>query len=274
LRGGIQGGGKPQLQKPRNNSEQQPKPLDRRNALWDVRGLMSDKPLPLFDAFNADPAGPDVPAQLPDMPLSEHVVADYQTSRLSLKAHPMSFLRGLYEKQRMIAAKQLFACRHGEKVTVAGVVLVRQRPGTAKGVVFMTLEDETGVANIVVWKKLMEQYRKEVMQARLVAVEGIVQRAGDVIHVVARRVIDRTHDLALLAENGVTDFAAPLARADEVARPVDEDGRVKRMRAKAGALSNNQPLPVLNNGAGKTALPSRGSHPRNVRVIPKSRDFH
>ncbi len=248
----------------------EPKPLDRRNALWDVRGLMSDKPLPLFDAFNADPAGVDIPASLPEMPLSEHVVADYQTSRLSLKAHPVSFLRGLYTKQRMIAAKQLFTCRHGQRVTVAGVVLVRQRPGTAKGVVFMTLEDETGVANIVVWKKLMEQYRKEVMQARLVAVEGIVQRAGDVIHVVARRVIDRTSDLSVLAENGVTDFAAPLARADEVARPVDEDGRVMRMRARAGALSNNQPLPV----PGSAIQPAHGSHPRNVRVIPKSRDFH
>ena len=243
--------------------------LDRRNALWDVRGLMSDKPLPLFDAFKADPAGQDIPANLPDMPLSEHVVADYQTSRLSLKAHPMSFLRGLYTSQRIIPAKALFTCRHGDKVIVAGVVLVRQRPGTAKGVVFMTLEDESGVANIVVWKKLMEQYRKEVMQARLVAVEGIVQRAGDVIHVVARRVIDRTSDLSLLAENGITDFAAPLARADEVARPVDEDGRIKRMRARAGALSNNQPLPVPN-----SAQPVRGSHPRNVRVIPKSRDFH
>jgi error-prone DNA polymerase len=109
-----------------------------------------------------------------------------------------------------------------------------------------------------------------VMQARLVAVEGIVQRAGDVIHVVARAVIDRTSDLSLLAENGVADFAVPLARADEVARPVDEDGRVKRMRARAGALSNNQPLPVPNS----MAQPQRGSHPRNVRVIPKSRDFH
>jgi error-prone DNA polymerase len=246
------------------------RPLDRRNALWDVRGLMCDKPLPLFDTFNADPAGPDMPATLPDMPLSEHVVADYQTSRLSLKAHPVSFLRGLYNTQHIIPAKALLTCRHGDKVTVAGVVLVRQRPGTAKGVVFMTLEDESGVANIVVWKKLMEQYRKEVMQARLVAVEGIVQRAGNVIHLVARRLMDRTADLSLLAENGVSDFAAPLARADEVARPVDEDGRVKRMRVRAGALSNNQPLPVPNS----MGEPARGSHPRNVRVIPKSRDFH
>jgi error-prone DNA polymerase len=136
--------------------------------------------------------------------------------------------------------------------------------------VFMTLEDESGVANIVVWKKLMEQYRKEVMQARLVAVEGIVQRAGEVIHVVARALVDRTADLSLLAENGITDFVAPLARADEVARPVDEDGRVKRMRSRAGALSNNQPLPLPNS----MPEPARGSHPRNVRVIPKSRDFH
>ena len=251
------------------------KPLDRRNALWDVRGLMSNKPLPLFDAFNADPAGFDPPANLPDMPLSEHVVADYQTSRLSLKAHPVSFLRGLYNTQRIIPAKALFDCRHGDKVIVAGVVLVRQRPGTAKGVVFMTIEDESGVANIVVWKKLRDIYRKEVMQARLVAVEGIVQRAGAVIHVVARSLVDRTSDLSLLAENGIADFIAPLARADEVARPIDEDARVKRMRARTGALSNNQPLPVPNSTPEPASLNTvHGSHPRNVRVIPKSRDFH
>jgi error-prone DNA polymerase len=255
--------------------------LDRRNGLWAVRGLASGRPLPLFDAADVSDAGPDKPVLLPAMPLSEHVVADYQTARLSLKAHPVSFLRPHYDALRVTPNAGLKALRHNARVTVAGVVLVRQRPGTAKGVVFMTIEDETGVANIVVWKALREKFRKEVMQARLIAIHGRVQRAGEgdhaVIHVVAETLADRTGDLALLAEDGVADFTAPLARADEVARPVDEDARVTRMRARAGRLSNNQPLPVpppLPSVLPASASKPHPMHPRNLRVIPKSRDFH
>ena len=141
--------------------------LDRRQALWAVRGLASDGnvQLPLFTAADERSTGPDVEMQLPAMRTSEHVVNDYQTHRLSLKAHPVSFLRAKYRKQGMIKARHLLDMRQKQRCGIAGVVLVRQRPGTAKGVVFMTIEDETGVANIVIWKKVMELFRKTVRRS-------------------------------------------------------------------------------------------------------------
>jgi error-prone DNA polymerase len=124
-------------------------------------------------------------------------------------------------------------------VQVAGVVLIRQRPGSAKGVVFITLEDETGVANIVVWPDLKEKFRREVMGARLMEVRGRVERDDEVIHVIAAHIRDASDDLARLSDDLLTPA---LARADEVNRPVQ------------GSRSQ--------------------MHPRNVRVIPRSRDFH
>ena len=134
--------------------------IDRRQALWAVRGLMSDVQLPLFAAADEDSTGRDAPVALPVMRTSEHVVTDYQTHRLSLKAHPLCFLRDTYRKRGMIEARDLLKMRQKQRCSIAGVVLVRQRPGTAKGVVFMTIEDETGVANIVIWKKIMQKFRK------------------------------------------------------------------------------------------------------------------
>src|SRR4029450_6381345 len=153
------------------------------------------------------------PARLPAMPLSEHVVSDYQTVRLSLKAHPMTFLRDHYERQGFITADQLKTIRDGKRVSMAGLVLIRQRPGSAKGVCFITLEDETGVANLVVWPDVFETQRKIVMGARLMAVHGIIQRDEDdgVIHVVARKLEDHTHQLRHLSED-IRD--APLSRGD------------------------------------------------------------
>lgn len=228
--------------------------LDRRQGLWSIRGLMSDSQMPLFDTAQTDPSGPDAEVKLPVMRLSEHVVADYQTHRLSLKAHPVSFLRERYRGRGILACVDLMRFRHNQAATVAGVVLVRQRPGTAKGVVFMTLEDETGIANIVVWSKVMQQYRKVVMRARLVLVKGVVQRKDDIIHVVARELIDLTDDLDLLSADPLREA---LAHADEVARPPPENAHL-RSRLKGA------PDPSA----------SRHRHPRNVRVIPKSRDFH
>ena len=126
--------------------------LDRRAALWDLRALKSTPDLPLFAHAEAlDEGSENEPAQFPVMPLSEHVVNDYQTIRLSLKAHPMHFLREHYAAQKFIAADQLKIIRDGKRLSIAGLVLIRQRPGSAKGVVFITLEDETGVANLVIW---------------------------------------------------------------------------------------------------------------------------
>ena len=151
--------------------------LDRRAALWDLRALRQAPDLPLFTYAEEREEGlEDMPAQLPAMSLAEHVISDYQTVRLSLKAHPMQFLRAHYAAQKFVTAEQLTQFRDGRRVSMAGVVLIRQRPGTSKGVVFITIEDETGIANLVVWPKLFEKQRKIVMGARLMTVHGIVQR--------------------------------------------------------------------------------------------------
>ena len=218
--------------------------LDRRQALWEVTALAKARPLPLFAFADAQDAGPEARVALPEMPLSEHVVNDYQTLKLSLKAHPMSFLRTRCMSERVTDNVRLKAAKNGAFVSVAGVVLVRQRPGSAKGVVFLTLEDEVSVCNVVVWPKVLEQFRATVMGARLMLVRGRVQRTGDIIHVVANRIEDRTGWLSRLMADGAP-MKPPLARADEVARPGPD------------------PVPT-----------PAARHPRNVRVIPKSRDFH
>ena len=211
--------------------------LDRRQALWDARALRDAPDLPLFRE-NRD-EGQEIRFDLPQMPVCEHVVADYQTTRLSLKAHPMSFLRRSMTKQGYTRTDELEAMRNGQSLKLAGIVLIRQRPGSAKGVCFITIEDEKGVANLVVWPKVMEAYRKVIMQARVIDVRGVVQKSEDVIHVVAHHLNDRSDALERLS-NDVME--PPLARADEVKRNIDADHRM--------------------------------GHPRNVRVIPKSRDFH
>ena len=176
--------------------------LDRRAALWDSRALKPAPDLPLFAAADARDEGAEPEqAKLPAMPLSEHVVNDYQTVRLSLKAHPMRFLREHYAGRGFITARDLATLRNGKPVSIAGLVLIRQRPGSAKGVVFITLEDETGVANLVVWPDVFAKQRKIVMGARLMAVRGVVQSEEGVIHVVARGLADDTQMLRHLSED-------------------------------------------------------------------------
>jgi error-prone DNA polymerase len=219
---------------------------DRREALWAVRRLPDDDPLPLFAAAEARERGArelgvEPSAQLPLMPLGEHVAADYQTARLSLKAHPMAVLRPVFAADRVLTCAETEGLRGGSQVKVAGVVLVRQRPGKGNAV-FVTLEDETGITNVVLWARMLEQFRREIMSARLMQVEGVVEKSPEgVVHVVARRIIDRTADLARLSENHEADIQ--LARADIIAHP----------------------------------QPPRHPphwHPRDVRILPGSRDFH
>ncbi|MFN4142713.1 error-prone DNA polymerase [Aestuariivirga sp.] len=219
--------------------------LDRRAALWEVKALAKSRALPLFAFAETREQGDEPEVLLPEMPLSEHVVNDYQTLKLSLKAHPMQFLRGLCNEREVTDNARLKSLRNGAAVTVAGVVLVRQRPGSAKGVVFLTLEDEFAVANAVIWPKVLETHRAVVMGARLMLIRGRVQRTGDIIHVVANAIEDRSSWLALLTEDGSL-LKNPLARADEVVRP--------------GPDPHQQQPPAR--------------HPRQVRVIPRSRDFH
>jgi error-prone DNA polymerase len=225
--------------------------LDRRAALWAVRRLPDDVPLPLFE-FSIAREQPDENTQpLPLMPLPEQVVADYQTIRLSLKGHPMEFLRPMFAGEGVIACDGVCHDRDKQYVRCAGVVLVRQRPGSAKGVVFMTLEDETGIANIVVWPKVMERFRKEVMGARLVLVEGHIQSSPEqVTHLVAERLSDRSRDLVNLANDALSrKHAVPAGPA--LVEPLHDDRR-------------QHP----DNPAQKIR------HPRNVRILPQSRDFH
>jgi error-prone DNA polymerase len=218
--------------------------LDRRQALWSVRGESKDPALPLFSAADEKEQGADAEVTLPDMPRSEHVLQDYQTIRLSLKDHPMRFLRQAYGQMGIRTTQEINHLRNGARAALAGVVLVRQRPGSAKGVCFITIEDETGVSNLVVWPRVMETYRPVVMGARLLLVKGRVQSAEGVTHLVADELIDRTNDLTLLSEDASRALDNALAHADEVRRPID-DHRVPAAR-----------------------------HPRQVRIIPKSRDFH
>jgi error-prone DNA polymerase len=214
--------------------------LDRRAALWDSRALKQAPDLPLFMySEERDEGSEDQPATLPAMPLSEHVVNDYQTVRLSLKAHPMAFLREHYAGRKFVTADRLKTIRDGRRLSIAGLVLIRQRPGSAKGVVFITIEDETGVANLVIWPDVFGKQRKIVMGARLMAVHGIVQHDedSDVIHVVAQRLEDHSHMLRHLSDE---TMPSTLSQSD---------------------------------AAGSWRAPAQ-RHPRDVEIIPKSRDFH
>ncbi|KIZ43640.1 error-prone DNA polymerase, partial [Rhodopseudomonas palustris] len=185
--------------------------LDRRAALWAVRRLPDDVALPLFEAAAAREQPDEAAQPLPQMPVAEHVVADYQTVRLSLKGHPMEFLRAMFDAEKVVTCRSVSAMRsNGRRLRCAGVVLVRQRPGSAKGVIFMTLEDETGIANVVVWPSVMEKFRKEVMGARLLLVEGRIQASPEgVVHLVAERMSDRSFEMARLSDNLAARPAIP-----------------------------------------------------------------
>jgi len=191
--------------------------LDRRAALWVVRGLKGvhgAETLPLFEAAERPSAAEEEEARLPAMPLGEQVIHDYRAISMSLKAHPVSFFREELTARRVVSAADLAESADGRVMETAGLVLVRQRPGTASGVIFMTLEDETGIANIVVWPRVFEKFRRVVLGARFVAIRGVVQREGLVVHLVARRIVDLTGALVELAD-GAEIGAAGLARADE-----------------------------------------------------------
>lgn len=217
--------------------------LPRRQALWDARTLVPGADLPLFSFADTRAEGAERQhTALPRMPLSEEVIADYQTQRLSLKAHPMSFLRDDLTLRGYTRMADLKTCKQRSVVNLAGIVLIRQRPGSAKGVVFITIEDETGVANLVIWPDRMETYRKVVMGARLIEVRGRVEYEEGVIHVIAAHLADATHRLQALS--------------DDLLKPAIAHGD------HAGPLPPSPPEHF------------RQGHPRDVRVIPKSRDFH
>lgn len=184
---------------------------DRREALWNasVKGQVQN----LFSG-SAHVSGK--PVDLPKMSLGEHVVQDYATMALSLKAHPVSFVREELSRLRALTAEQLTTARDGDIVKVAGLILVRQRPGTASGICFITLEDETGTANLIVFQKLFDRYRKEIIQSRLLMVEGQLQKEGEVIHVIVRRCFNVTR---LLGKLQTSDLDVRMSRSDETTSP-------------------------------------------------------
>ena len=205
--------------------------FDRREGLWAVRRLPDDDPLPLFaHEGNRGGAAPELGAEqiapLPLMPLSEHVLADYQTIRMSLKGYPTQFLRDGFAAEGITSCADVGALSDGAPVRCAGVVLVRQCPGNGT-TVFITLSDETGVCNVVIWERTFRQFRKEAMGSRLLLAEGKVQKSPEgVIHLMADRLIDRSQDLKRLSGEDVPKH-----------KPVHR-------------------------------------HPRDVRILPPSRDFH
>ncbi|MEH6404724.1 MAG: error-prone DNA polymerase [Sneathiella sp.] len=217
--------------------------LDRRAALWAVRGIGGHsgkraalEELPLFAA--AEDANKNFQNEaemaLPTMPLGQHVIEDYASLRLSLKAHPLSFLRPALNTSHTIKAGDLSRCQPNKRIRVAGLVLARQRPGTAAGVIFMTLEDETGTANVIVWPKKFEIYRRIILSARLVLIEGELQKEQDVIHIITHHVEDLSEELIRLTEETIT-------------------GEPQQARL---------------------AKPNLSRHPRSTSVMPKGRNFH
>jgi error-prone DNA polymerase len=237
--------------------------LDRRTALWAVRALQrsGDKDdLPLFRRVKMPELEPD--ANLPPMLPGEHVIEDYRHLHLSLKAHPLSFLRIELSRRGILCHEELTAIPSGRRVTVAGLVLVRQRPGTAKGVIFMTLEDETAIANTVVWQSAFEQFRPIVLGARLISVTGKLQNASGVIHVIADHMEDLSPLLRRLSEDAAR--VETVARADAVKRPALE--RHRHPRAGDAFVLSLKDKPALQEMFGYS------DHP--AAVMPKGRNFH
>ncbi|SCB48407.1 OB-fold nucleic acid binding domain-containing protein [Rhizobium miluonense] len=192
--------------------------LARREALWAIKALR-DEPLPLFAAASAREyqtvAELNEPAvALRPMTSGGEVVEDYGHVGLTLRSHPLSFLRADLGKRRIVTCREAMQSRDGTWLEAAGLILVRQRPGSAKGVMFITIEDETGIANLVVWLKTFEQYRRVVLGAGMIGVYGRIQREGDVVHLVAHRLIDLSAELASVGDRDAV-FPLPHGRGDE-----------------------------------------------------------
>ncbi|MEM7472078.1 MAG: error-prone DNA polymerase [Pseudomonadota bacterium] len=214
--------------------------LTRRDALWQVKAITAKAPLPLFANPIDGEGGGEPQVTLPAMHLGEEVVEDYLSMRLSLRAHPMELLRP--KIAGLLAHSELTNAPIG-RVCVCGLVITRQRPGTASGVIFLTLEDETGVSNVVVWPKLYEANRREVMGGRLLKITGYLQREGVVVHVIAQKVEDLSYTLS------------------ELGHPMEE------------AIGITQPQ--ADDAPRRTSMTPRAMHPRDqAKKLFPSRDFH
>ena len=203
--------------------------LDRRKALWEVAAL-TDHAIGLFHGQQQDTTA-EKNITLPEMTTEQHVIEDYRTLALSLKAHPISFVRDQLAALNVISNANLMNCKDGTNVRVAGLVLIRQRPGTASGIVFVTIEDETGTSNLVVFSNLFAKYRKEIVHSHLLMVEGKMQKEGEVIHVVVQRCYNLSGLLAPLSQPKDTDYFdkeepgdnSPAKRKKKAVKPVQTD---------------------------------------------------
>ncbi|EJZ20848.1 error-prone DNA polymerase [Rhizobium sp. Pop5] len=237
--------------------------LSRREALWAVRALdvkSAAEELPLFEPVRHIDLQAEPVTKLPDMQPGEQVIEDYRYLSLSLKAHPVSFLREEFQKMGITRNVDLLRVPNGKRVTISGLVLVRQRPGSAKGVIFMTLEDETGVANAIVWNKVFDKYRAVVMGARLVKIRGRLQSHSGVIHTVVEHIEDMTPALGLL-QREARRFGA-CERADEVLRPGGDQRKIADARRGAGLEKT-----VISTGRHAGVAETAG-------VMPRGRNFH
>jgi error-prone DNA polymerase len=217
--------------------------LDRRQALWTIRGL-SDTRLPLFDTVPAEPDTEPAVA-LTAMTAGRQVVEDYRSVGLSLRRHPVSFLRQDLTRHRIVRCADLATIRDGKRVEVAGIILVRQRPGSARGVLFVTIEDETGHANLILWPSVFEAQRPLVLSASMIACRGKLQREGEVIHVIAEHLTDLS---GLLRSVGERDEAFPIphGRGDEA-----RHGSVTDSRETKITNSRDIHVPNFRTGPGK-----------------------
>lgn len=204
--------------------------MARRDALWSIKALR-DEPLPLFAAAAEREQRAIAEQQEPEVALRQmtdghNVIEDYSHTGLTLRQHPLAFLRADLEKRNILTCEEAMAGRDGRWLCAAGLVLVRQKPGSAKGVMFITIEDETGAANVVVWPKLFEKSRRIVLGASMMAIHGRVQREGEVVHLVAQQLFDLSSDLSSLADRDI-DFRLPTGRGDEFAHGSAGGGDVR-----------------------------------------------
>jgi len=208
--------------------------LERRDALWAIKALR-DEPLPLFAAAAEREARTIAEQQEPDVELramteGHNVIEDYTHTGLTLRSHPISFLRKDLTRRSIVTCQEAMSARDGRWLMTAGLVLVRQKPGSAKGVMFITIEDETGPANIVVWPKLFERRRRVVLGSSMMAINGRIQREGEVVHLIAQQLFDLSVDLSSLSERD-TDFRLPAGRGDEFAHGGGPDPRDRQAPA-------------------------------------------
>jgi len=223
--------------------------LGRRQALWEIEALESSdgrraaiEDLPLFSQHPAGSIQKEEPVVLPEMSIGEHVLRDIATTGISLKSYVMKILRPIYAREGFKSASDIKSVPDGRRVKVVGIVTIRQRPGTASGVVFSTIEDETGAIQLIIWPKVFEKYRRIAMRSRLMAVEGKLQNSQGVTHVVAHRLIERSADLALLSERD-RELAPPVSRVDEVSRPAEDPRMVAAQRVIGVAQRTEEILP-------------------------------